>query len=109
MLSSIYAYANVAYIGGGFGASVHNVLEAAVYGVPVMFGNNYQKSFECIDLINAQAAFSISSKNELQEKITALLQESLAVKTGEMARSYVMNRAGGTEKIFTFVEQQLIG
>ncbi len=109
MLSSIYAYANVAYIGGGFGASVHNVLEAAVYGVPVLFGSNYQKSFECIDLIKEQAAFSIKNKSELTEKINVLLKESNAVKTGEIARSYVLKRAGGTDKIFTFVGQHLIG
>ncbi len=106
-LSSLYVYADVAYIGGGFGASVHNVLEAAVYGVPVLFGKNYQKSFECIDLIREQGGFSINSKQELEEKINMLFQKNTAVKTGEIARSYVLNKAGGTEKIFTFVEQHL--
>jgi len=109
MLSSIYAYARVAYIGGGFGVSVHNVLEAAVYGVAVLFGNKYQKSFECIDLIKKQAAFSISNKTELVAQLNMLMEESVAVKTGEIARRYVLKGAGGTEKIFTFVEQHLIG
>ena len=109
MLSSIYAYARVAYIGGGFGVSVHNVLEAAVYGVAVLFGNKYQKSFECVDLIKEQAAFSISNKTELTAQLKTLMQESMAVKTGEIARRYVLKGAGGTEKIFTFVEQHLIG
>ena len=109
MLSSIYAYANVAYIGGGFGASVHNVLEAAVYGVGVLFGSNYKKSMECVDLKREQGGFSISNKLELREKISMMLEPSRAVKTGEISRNYVMNRAGGTDKIFTFVQQYLIG
>jgi len=109
MLSSIYAYARVAYIGGGFGVSVHNVLEAAVYGVAVLFGSNYQKSVECIDLIKAGGAFSINNQSELRDKLNILMQESVAVKTGEIARRYVLKGAGGTEKIFTFVEQHLIG
>jgi 3-deoxy-D-manno-octulosonic-acid transferase len=64
MLSSLYAYGHIAYIGGGFGAGIHNTLEAAVFGMPIIFGPNFGKFSEAVELIKKQAAFSVSSKKE---------------------------------------------
>lgn len=65
MLSFLYQYGNIAYIGGGFGAGIHNTLEAAAFGMPVIFGPNYKKFKEAKELINLNAAFSINDEKDL--------------------------------------------
>ena len=69
MLSGLYKYGNLAYIGGGFGSGIHNILEAVTFGLPVVFGPNYHKFNEAIDLINHNAAISISNYEELKAAI----------------------------------------
>ncbi|MFT4801964.1 MAG: 3-deoxy-D-manno-octulosonic-acid transferase [Flavobacteriaceae bacterium] len=69
ILSNIYKYGNLAYIGGGFGSGIHNILEAVAYGLPVMFGPNYQKFKEANELINKKGAISISNYTELTSAI----------------------------------------
>lgn len=96
ILSSIYRYANVAYIGGGFGVGIHNTLEAAVYGIPVVFGPNYQKFREARELIAVGGAFSISNYLILETQVDRLLKDTEA---GKMAGEYVKNNTGATEII----------
>lgn len=96
ILSSIYRYANVAYIGGGFGVGIHNTLEAAVYGIPVVFGPNYQKFREAKELIAVGGAFSISNYVVLEAQLDALFKDKEA---GKMAGEYVKNNTGATELI----------
>ena len=72
LLSSIYRYGDIAYIGGGFGAGIHNVPEAAVYGIPVIFGPNYKKFKEACNLIENGGSFTISSKEEYEELMQRL-------------------------------------
>ncbi len=108
MLSSLYSLADVAYVGGGFGTSVHNVLEAAVYGIPVLFGPNHKKSIECMELIQQNAAFTFGSSSALEQHLHSLLGNANAVKTGEIAKQYVMQRTGGADKIFNFVRNQFM-
>ena len=76
MLSQLYRYATITYVGGGFGNDgVHNVLEAAVYGKPVVFGPVYEKFMEAVELIDAGAAFSIDNALELEETLAELLKK----------------------------------
>ena len=96
LLSSIYRYANVAYIGGGFGVGIHNTLEAAVYGIPVVFGPNYQKFREARELIAIGGAFSISNYVILEAQFDRLLKDNQA---GKIAGEYVKNNTGATELI----------
>jgi len=96
VLSSIYRYANVAYIGGGFGVGIHNTLEAAVYGIPVVFGPNYLKFREARELIAVGGAFSISNYVVLEAQFDRLLKDQQA---GKMAGEYVKQNTGSTEKI----------
>jgi 3-deoxy-D-manno-octulosonic-acid transferase len=96
VLSSIYRYANVAYIGGGFGVGIHNTLEAAVYGVPVVFGTNYKKFREARELIAIGGAFSISNYVVLEAQFDRLLKDE---KAGKIAGEYVRNNTGATELI----------
>ncbi|MCE5331573.1 MAG: 3-deoxy-D-manno-octulosonic acid transferase [Bacteroidales bacterium] len=96
ILSSIYRYADVAYIGGGFGVGIHNTLEAAVYGIPVVFGPNYQKFREARELIAVGGAFSISNYIVLEAQFDRLLTEN---QDGKMAGEYVKNNTGATDLI----------
>jgi 3-deoxy-D-manno-octulosonic-acid transferase len=96
VLSSIYRYANVAYIGGGFGVGIHNTLEAAVYGIPVVFGPNYRKFREARELIAVGGAFSISNYIALEAEFDRLLKDNQA---GKMAGEYVKQNTGATSLI----------
>jgi 3-deoxy-D-manno-octulosonic-acid transferase len=99
-LSSIYRYGDIAYIGGGFGAGIHNVLEAAVYGLPIIFGPNYMKFREARQLIEAKGAFSISDYPSLKNKLNKLLSDELYIETaGKNACEYVHKNIGATEII----------
>ena len=101
ILSSIYRYGQVAYIGGGFGVGIHNTLEAAVYGVPVVFGPNYHKFREARELIAVGGAFSISNYVILEAQFDALLKDP---KAGKAAGEYVKQNTGATEMIIKRLE-----
>ena len=104
LLSSIYRYGEIAYIGGGFGVGIHNTLEAAVYGVPVIFGPKYQKFMEASQLIEAKGAFSIRTYDELQELLDTLIEDKEYLRaTGENAGYYVTSNAGATQKIMNTI------
>ena len=96
MLSSIYQYGQLAYIGGGFGVGIHNTLEAAVWNVPVLFGPNYQKFREARELIAIGGAFSIGYYEILEAQMDKLLAENSA---GKIAGEYVRNNTGATAMI----------
>jgi len=105
-LSSIYLYGHIAYVGGGFNVSVHNVLEPAVYGLPVMFGPNHQKSLEAIALINLGGAFCFVNSFELCTLIANLTTEKMdAIK--QVNLNYINNHLGGTELVYNYIKQQL--
>jgi len=94
ILSSIYQYANIAYIGGGFGSGIHNILEAITFGLPVIFGPNYQKFNEATELIALGGAKSISNYTEL-----TLAIDSFANFDQKIATNYIKNSSGATETI----------
>ena len=98
LLSSIYRFGQVAYIGGGFGVGIHNTIEAAVYGVPVLFGPNYHHFREAQGLIDAGAARSISNYAELEEAIETSFANHEEI--GKKAADYVQSELGATQKIF---------
>jgi 3-deoxy-D-manno-octulosonic-acid transferase len=105
MLSKLYWYATVCYIGGAFGGDgVHNVLEAAVYNKPVVFGPIYEKYIEATELINAGGGFSIDNALELEAIINNLLEKedvynTACIKAGE----YVKSQSGATDTIVAFI------
>lgn len=101
LLSSAYRYGAIAYIGGGFGASVHNVLEAAVYGLPTIFGTNYQKSREAIELIELHAAKSIRNADELKSAIQLFQNKENWKRSSERAKNYVQENSGAAAKILS--------
>ena len=96
MLSALYQYGNIAYIGGGFGAGIHNTLEAAAFGIPVIFGPRYEKFQEAKDLINIDAARSIENAEGLENAFQTFSQHKIY---GENARTYVLQKTGATAGI----------
>lgn len=103
MLSSLYQYGTIALIGGGFGKGIHNVLEAATFGLPVIFGPNYEKFREAKELIHLGGAFSVADEKEF-EKTMDLLKDQQVLKTASLiSKSYVKARAGATEKILSAI------
>ena len=98
LLSSIYRYGHVAYIGGGFGVGIHNTLEAAVYGMPVIFGPKWQKFREAKGLLQAQAALSVRNYKEFARALdTAFATQQMM---GERATNYVQSECGATNIIY---------
>lgn len=106
MLSRLYYYATVTYVGGGFGDDgLHNILEAAVYGRPVIFGPEYDKNFEAEEMLESSGAISIKNAIELEKIVDELLKdnEELRIRS-EAAKNYVYKNAGATDKIISYIE-----
>jgi 3-deoxy-D-manno-octulosonic-acid transferase len=102
MLSSLYQYGEVAYIGGGFGVGIHNTLEAAAFGLPVIFGPNYDRFKEAKDLVKLQAGFSINNVAELQNIAGLLMTDAdYRLKASETAKEFVNQSKGATEIIMS--------
>lgn len=108
MLSRLYQYATIAYIGGGFNKSgIHNTLEAAAWGKPVLFGPNYQKFREAKGLLKEGAAYSVAGATELKTIITLLLTDaSLLQKAGASAKNYVQKNRGATATILEYIQEK---
>jgi 3-deoxy-D-manno-octulosonic-acid transferase len=99
-LSSLYRYGKIAYIGGGFGKGIHNILEAATYGLPVVFGPKYQKFMEAVEMVDKKAAFSINNYEELKSTLDHLASdENFLVNCSTRARSYIESNLGATKAI----------
>jgi 3-deoxy-D-manno-octulosonic-acid transferase len=100
LLSSIYRYGKVAYVGGGFGAGVHNLLEAAVYGMPVFFGPNNRKFREAQKLKECGGGLEISSYEDFEAKMDLFdADENLLAQAGAAAGEYVGGNSGATQKL----------
>jgi len=108
MLSRLYKYAHITYVGGGLKPmGVHNVLEAAVYSKPVIIGPYYKKYIEAVGLVNAGGAIVFETESELSATFNRLLQDanSYAV-ASEASKNYVWKNKGATEKIIQFIQEK---
>jgi 3-deoxy-D-manno-octulosonic-acid transferase len=102
MLSSAYRYAYIAEVGGGFGKGIHNVLEAACWGIPVIFGPNHKKFREAVELVNLKGARCFSTFEEFSRTIDNWLSDrSGYLQSAETAGNYVKENAGATGRILT--------
>ncbi|MDO5075358.1 MAG: glycosyltransferase N-terminal domain-containing protein [Bacteroidales bacterium] len=104
MLSSIYRYATVAYVGGGFGVGIHNVPEAAVYGVPVVIGPNNQRFREARELIACGGCVEVHTAEDFEHTLQHWEEqpETLA-KAGEAAGHYILRNAGAADKVYEHI------
>ncbi len=105
MLSFLYQYGKIAFIGGGFGKGIHNTLEAATFGMPVLFGPRYHKFQEAKDLISVGAAFSVTTIEDVNSVFYSLMKNTeKLINASEAARNYVKNGRGGTAAILEGLE-----
>lgn len=99
-LSRLYHYADITYVGGGFGTGIHNTIEAAAWGRPVIFGPNHARFAEAQGLIDAGAGFCVRNAEELRAVLLRLEQDPLALRTAADAASrYVAERTGATARV----------
>jgi 3-deoxy-D-manno-octulosonic-acid transferase len=104
MLSSLYRYGAIAYIGGGFGVGIHNILEAAVFGLPVLFGPNYNKFREAVELNKAGGAFPIENYEQLKEHLDTYLNNRYKLEKASAAcTAFVEKNTGSTNLILSKV------
>lgn len=110
MLSSLYKYATISYIGGGFGTDgVHNVLEAAVFGKPVVFGPKYAKFIEAVELVESGGAFSIKNAQQLEQTFNSLISKKAEYsQSANASYNYVYSKRGTTDKILQFIYKNLL-
>lgn len=100
ILFHLYQYASFTYIGGGFGKNIHNILEAATFGNPIMFGPNYHKFQEAIDLLQRKGAYCIDTTHALDKKVQQFLSdEAFRKETEAICKAYVTENLGATTKI----------
>ncbi|TGN30069.1 3-deoxy-D-manno-octulosonic acid transferase [Empedobacter tilapiae] len=108
ILSKVYSYADITYIGGGFGAGIHNTLEAVTFGTPVIFGPKYKKFQEAVDLIEIGGGFSITNQNEFDTIMNRLMNdENYRKESGKKAGDFVQNSPNATKIILQYLENML--
>jgi 3-deoxy-D-manno-octulosonic-acid transferase len=109
MLSSLYQYGNIAFIGGGFGAGIHNTLEAAAFGLPVIFGPNYNRFKEAKDLIAIGAGFSINDEASLKQVVGELANDTAFYNNAHTkAEGYVAGNIGATKAIMAHINPGIL-
>lgn len=99
ILKYIYRYADIAYIGGGFGKGIHNTLEPAAYGLPIVFGPNFKKFIEAVEMAKKGAAFPVKDKLDLIETLAWLLIEENRQAAGKKAKLYLQSNQGASQTV----------
>ncbi len=103
MLSSLYQYGRIAYIGGGFGKGIHNTLEAVAFGTPVIFGPQHEKFDEALELIERKAGFCVRNDDELKNVFNMLQNTSFYQNANKSGLNYMEEMSGATEMIMEFL------
>ena len=104
LLTSLYQYGKIAVVGGGFGVGIHNILEAATFGMPILFGPKYERFREATDLVEQNCAFPVNNVEEFNTVLNYLLRHpETTQKIAEMAAAYVVKNVGATRKIMKAV------
>ncbi|MCF6181897.1 glycosyltransferase N-terminal domain-containing protein [Lutibacter sp.] len=108
ILTKIYSYATIAYVGGGFTKTgVHNVLEPATFGVPILIGPNYNKFKEAIELVKSKSCFVVNNSEKLSVHLKNLfLQNETRKLAGNVAKKYIEERTGATDKILKYLKDE---
>lgn len=105
LLTKIYSYADIAYVGGGFATGLHNTLEPAVFGIPVVIGPQYKGFDEAETLVNANGVLSIASKQELEATLYGLLADaSFRKETGDINARLLQSSQGATDEVVRYVK-----
>jgi 3-deoxy-D-manno-octulosonic-acid transferase len=108
LLSSVYELGQIAYVGGGFGTGIHNILEPATYGIPVLIGPKYQKFKEAVDLVKLGGCIEIKNESELFQTLHSLTQnQTLTSSKGQICKHYVLDNIGASKKILDYIQDVL--
>jgi 3-deoxy-D-manno-octulosonic-acid transferase len=106
LLIKIYSYADIAYVGGGFGAGIHNILEPATFGIPIIIGPNYHKFNEAKELVDLEACTVITNSSEFNDELNLLFTNLFNRKNrGEVARNYIIDNTGATDIIVNYLNK----
>ena len=106
MLSSVYQFATVCHIGGGFKTGLHNTLEAATYGKPILIGPDYKKFDEVTHLVDLNVCFSVNSKEEFEKQFKILYHDSsLRNEIAEKLDKYINENLGASDAIISYCKQ----
>ena len=109
MLSKLYRYGEFAFVGGAFGKGLHNILEAACYGIPVFFGDkNYNRFNEATELIMHGGAFEVSDFADFKSKFEMVNTPENFMLACEVTRNYVLNNLGATDKVIKYCRNLLV-
>lgn len=104
LLTKAYSYATIAYVGGGFGAGIHNILEAATFGVPILIGPNYKKFQEAKDLIQLGSCIVINNEADFINNLTELLtNDALRCELNYISSTFILSNKDATNKIYNHV------
>ena len=109
LLTKIYSYADVAYVGGGFDREgIHNVLEPAVFGIPILIGPTFDKYQEAVDLVERNGCLVARDSHEFERHMSAILSdEQFRVDTGLICKNYILENTGATEIIVNFLDKKV--
>lgn len=108
LLTKVYSYADVAYVGGGFKTGLHNILEPAIFGIPIVIGTKYSKFKEALDLVELKGCISVNNQIAFSRIFNQLKQdESYRKKTGNINSNYIKKNIGATTLIMKFINKQL--
>jgi 3-deoxy-D-manno-octulosonic-acid transferase len=108
ILLTLYTYAHAAYVGGSFKQGIHNVLEPAVYGIPVLFGPKIENSIEAQTLVKKGGAFIVRNKQDAYRTLRKLFtDENLRLSAGQISSEYVKQNLGSTDRILSEIELYL--
>ncbi len=106
ILAHLYQYADMAYIGGGFGSGLHNIQEPITFGIPVIFGPKYHKFQEAVDLVKMKGAFSIKNQNELENVLSSLTKDADAYhKACQTNKKYIEQNVGASSIILDYLQK----
>ncbi len=107
-LTTVYSYADIAYVGGAFATGLHNVLEPATFGIPIIIGSEYQKFKEAVDLVNLGGVISVNTQKELSSQLNALfLNPDLRQEKRNISEKYITKNIGATEMILNYIDKKL--
>ena len=107
MLAHLYQYGKLAYIGGGFGAGIHNTLEPIAFGLPLFFGPKYNKFEEARFLVENEAAIVVQQKNDLYQGFDRWLDKNTYSKASKTAKSYIINNQGASKTITDYIGKNI--
>jgi 3-deoxy-D-manno-octulosonic-acid transferase len=108
LLTKIYSYADAVYVGGGFKTGLHNILEPATFGVPIVIGPEYSKFKEALDLVELKGCISVNNQEEFSSIFNRLkTDQGYRNETGEINQNYIQQNKGATKTIMNYIEQKL--